>query len=461
LPRGFHPAEEVSIDFGLVYLPVGGVWLVMSRLGLQAFGFGDTIVLLTAVHFHFAGFAAPILAGLAGRFIEAPVFARQIFRVSIAFLIIGIPLVATGITASPLLALVGATVLSLGLMLLALTVMATVLRALRSLPAQILLTVSSVSSVLAMLMASIYAYSIVAKKLIIGIPEMAVTHGILNAFGFALSGLTAWLIVRPISRAPVPGIPFSRLSAGRFAGPDYFQRIGAVSLSKPPALGLVDHFSIYERADFNPASVHPSVRSFYEETYRHRLIVRPYWRSGFRYGGRIANRIGKIVGQMRLPISSEGLHDRIETRLFQLDDSIDGRSDVRAWVRVFEGTNDAMYVAAYAAHTESGSTYMNIAFPLLGGSLSSILYIESSSEPGGSITLSTWPGAHKRGDQGVYFANRVLPVRLPINEVITVWASNLVDSESQTKEPDVKATHEIRLFGIKFLVLAYDIYRFG
>ena len=34
-------------------------------------GFGDTIVLLTAVHFHYAGFALLLLAGLAGRRLRA------------------------------------------------------------------------------------------------------------------------------------------------------------------------------------------------------------------------------------------------------------------------------------------------------------------------------------------------------------------------------------------------------
>jgi hypothetical protein len=462
LPRGFHPAEEIGIDAGLFYLPIGGFWFIMSRLGTQPLGFGDTIVLLTAVHFHFAGFVAPLLAGLAGRLIGRRGFARKLFRVTVACIIIGIPLVAAGITASPLLALIGAAIISSGLVLLAVTVFGWVLSALRSLPARILLFVSSISGVLAMSLASIYAYSIVAKKLIVDIPQMAMTHGMANAFGFALCGLVAWSIVKPISRAARPGIPFSKLSAGKFAGSNYFQRVGAVSQSKPPAMGLVDDFSIYGRADFDPALVDAAVRSFYENTVRFRLIVRPSWRLGFRLGGRIANSIGTRLGQLRLPVSAERLEDRIESKLFPLDDSMDGRTGVRAWVRTYEGTDKAMYVAAYATHTQSGNTYMNIAFPLLGGNLSSILHVASISEPRGSISLSTLPIAHAGGDQGVYFANRISPVRLPMNEVITVWAVNKVkDSENEATQPTIKATHEIWLCGIKFLELAYDIFPDG
>lgn len=459
LLRGFREAEELSIDMGLVYLPVGGVWFVMSRLGIQPLGFGDTIVLLTAVHFHFAGFAAPILAGLAGRAINPGGFAHKLLRVAVVCIITGTPVVAAGITASPLMALIGAIVISSGLVLLTVLVLGWVLPAQRSRPAQVLLFVSSISSVIAMLLASVYAYSIVAKKLIVDIPQMAITHGVANAFGFGLCGLIAWSIVRPVSRSPLPGVPFSKLSAGGFAGSNYFQRVGAVSLSKPPALGLVDDLSIYRRADFDPALVHASVRSFYEKTFRYKLIVRPFWRLGFRLGGRLANRIGAMLGQMRLPVSAERLGDRIESKLFPLDDSMDGRTGARAWVRTYEGTDRPMYVAAYATHTLAGNTYMNIAFPIPGGNVSSILHLAHVSEPWGAIALSTLPAARAGGDQGVYFANRVAPVRLPINEVITVWAvDNAEDAGKGGEQPTVKATHEMWICGIKFLELAYDIF---
>jgi hypothetical protein len=49
-----------------LYLPIGCAWLIASRLGLSPMGFQEPIVLLTAVHFHFAGFAAPLLALAAG-----------------------------------------------------------------------------------------------------------------------------------------------------------------------------------------------------------------------------------------------------------------------------------------------------------------------------------------------------------------------------------------------------------
>jgi hypothetical protein len=43
-----------------------------------------------------------------------------------------------------------------------------------------------------MILATVYAYSIVRQVLVIDIPHMAVTHGVINAFGFALCGLLGW-----------------------------------------------------------------------------------------------------------------------------------------------------------------------------------------------------------------------------------------------------------------------------
>jgi hypothetical protein len=186
---------EVSIDAALLYLPVGAVWLVMSRLGIQPLGFGDTIVLLTAVHFHFAGFAAPLLAGLAGRRLGARQTLQATFRFAVLGIIAGTPLVAAGLTFSPVIGLVGALVISIGLILLAVLVSFSLVPSLQSALAQVFLLISSLSSVPAMLLASVYAYSLATQTLIVDIPQMAMTHGVLNAFGFALCGLLAWTIL--------------------------------------------------------------------------------------------------------------------------------------------------------------------------------------------------------------------------------------------------------------------------
>ena len=67
LSRAVQTVFKQMFDAGLVYLAVGGGWTVLAWGGLRPLGFAAPIVLLTAVHFHYAGFALPLLTGLAGR----------------------------------------------------------------------------------------------------------------------------------------------------------------------------------------------------------------------------------------------------------------------------------------------------------------------------------------------------------------------------------------------------------
>lgn len=191
--RGFYPLHELSVDAGLLYLPVAGGWLIVYRLGVQPFDYGETIILLTVVHFHFAGFAAPIIAGVTGKMLPTTGYSPGKVYAFIVFAIVGaMPLVAAGITFSPAMGLAGTILLSSGLVLLAVLTIGRVVPAMPSVSARLLLSIAALSSCAAMVLACLYAYSLVAQILILRIPTMALTHGLLNAFGFATCSLLAW-----------------------------------------------------------------------------------------------------------------------------------------------------------------------------------------------------------------------------------------------------------------------------
>jgi hypothetical protein len=198
LARRNARADELCIDAGLIYLPVGAVWLLFNRLGLSPLGFGDTIVLLTAVHFHYAGFAAPILAGLLGHQIAgARPAAWPVFRLVAAVVIAGIALVAAGITLArytPLVEVAAALLFAASLLGLAALMLSIGLPATAGRLARMLLAVSAASLVVTMLFAASYALGQFLGMPIVGIPRMVQIHGWLNAIGFALCGLLAWTI---------------------------------------------------------------------------------------------------------------------------------------------------------------------------------------------------------------------------------------------------------------------------
>jgi hypothetical protein len=106
-------------------------------------------------------------------------------------------LVAAGITFSPWLGVIGTVLLTVGLVLLAVLTLGWARPVLRDTGGRFLLVIGALSSCLAMVLACLYAYSIASKTLIVTIPAMAMSHGLLNAFGFVTCSLIAWSSIKP------------------------------------------------------------------------------------------------------------------------------------------------------------------------------------------------------------------------------------------------------------------------
>jgi hypothetical protein len=89
----------LGMDVALGFWAVGALFIVIDRLGIDA-GFPPVIVLLTATHFHFAGFGLLAIASLLAT-------SRPWLRVAVLGLIVGIPLTALGfvLAANPINAL--------------------------------------------------------------------------------------------------------------------------------------------------------------------------------------------------------------------------------------------------------------------------------------------------------------------------------------------------------------------
>jgi hypothetical protein len=197
--RPFH-LGETGLDAGLGYLGIGGGWFLLARLGLNPLGFGHTIVFLTAVHFHYAGFAAPILAGVAGRLLDERFKAQQRWhQTSVLGIVAGTPLVAAGITFSPLLEVIGAILVATSLAVLAYLMKVVVLSLIDYRPAQLLLSISGLSVILGLGLIYLYASGEFIGYTFITIPQMVQLHGVANALGFALCGLLGWNLLRRVN----------------------------------------------------------------------------------------------------------------------------------------------------------------------------------------------------------------------------------------------------------------------
>ena len=202
--RGRTPWPELAVDAGLVFLPIGGGWTLLHVLGEQPLDFKPVIVLLTAIHFHYAGLVLPVITGLSARQLPG-----RFSNLVAGGVTIGVPLVAVGITTTQLGGHPAVEALS-AWMTAAAAIGTSVLlfRLVRTdgVPwaARVLWSISAFSLFGAMVLAALYGARAWGNLLPVSsgqdgnvdavINWMRAWHGTANAIGFALCGCLAWTI---------------------------------------------------------------------------------------------------------------------------------------------------------------------------------------------------------------------------------------------------------------------------
>lgn len=176
---------DLAITAALLYLPVGAIWSGAYRLGIPLAGFAGLECLLTAAHFHYAGFGACMLVGLLGR--ELGDDRGVTYRIGAAGTVVSVALVAAGITASHAVERVSAWALVASVLLVDVNLVRLALRSRGA--ARVLLLASPLASVVAALFAAHFAESGFHTLDDAKLRRMLYLHGMVNAFGFVTLGL--------------------------------------------------------------------------------------------------------------------------------------------------------------------------------------------------------------------------------------------------------------------------------
>ncbi|WP_434599419.1 YndJ family protein [Streptomyces sp. A5-4] len=184
--RSLVPAE-IAVLTALVTPSVAGLALVAERGGHELLGFDLEILALTVPHFHFAGFAAALVAGLVCRAADRP--AGRFAALSVP---LGTLLVLAGYFVDDWAELAGALVLTAGMWTVALLTWREVREDGQDLTTRCLLTVSAAVLVATMLLALSWALGEATGIAHPTLTWMAATHGLGNALGFALCAVLAW-----------------------------------------------------------------------------------------------------------------------------------------------------------------------------------------------------------------------------------------------------------------------------
>lgn len=278
-----------------------------------------------------------------------------------------------------------------------------------------------------------------------------------------LAGALARLRVR------AEDVPLSPVTASWFVGPNFVERAGLTTGEQPP--GELDDIATLAGDRFDPELLGSEIQRFYERTAEYDMRFRARWHVPYRIGAALASQFTSRIEQLNLPGPGEESWHRLESRFLDVDEPGGGsrgppdvtedreepsvREDVRAWVRTDPETGEAVFVALYATHHRDEEGFVNIAVPLPGSAVDTVLRPENLEESAGArtgIRLTT----RSAGDPGLYLRTPLGAFELPGGQEFRVWRE---DRETGTDDGELRASHEMWLLGRQFLTVEYEILR--
>ncbi|MFJ7737390.1 YndJ family protein [Lysinibacillus sp. NPDC097287] len=412
LHRGFTNIAEIAIDVGLIYIFVGGLWFFASIANIDT-GFTPIITWLTGIHFHYSAFLLAVSSGLFGR-----VHQSKWYTASVVILLVGPMLVAIGITFSTIIEVVSVVLYIFAIYSLFILSIKTKLPRMQGL----LLRISYGAVCVTILWSLLYAFGNFIGTSIVGIPDMLKFHGFFNCVLFGGFGVMAWAIAVPKSTQQPYTFPVSKIR-------------GKLAETRVEHSGLVDELSDY----LDTVKLPQVISHFYENTNEYSLSASVQWHTWFKPFAFIYQGLSRWMQQLNLPLSRKLIE--MVGNIVKVDEQLDGRKAPRAWIRKIG--QQTTFVAIYSQHTTAQTTYMNIALPLPFSTMIGILYLY---EEDGKLHLTS---AHE-GDTGTYLATRHFVFKLPLHEHFTLTVKS---------ETSLSAIHKMRIFGLPFLRIDYNIKR--
>ncbi|AKU15228.1 hypothetical protein [Luteipulveratus mongoliensis] len=244
-------------------------------------------------------------------------------------------------------------------------------------------------------------------------------------------------------------------SRSRYVGTGYVRELaralGGTYEAEVQDIGIVASLDDLAGPDFDPATVDPLVREFYEHTTRFTLDIVPEWRQWVRPGYLLYRyAVARPLGQASVPMNERetrrGVRSRIDTITAEGNDAI----AVRGWIRSYADTDEPIYVGIYTTYRDADRGYVSVGFPLPQSSFTATLLPRARS--GGGLVLTSRSDLDQPGHYLTYVdpESRELTALgvLGFGEELDVY----VDDAGA-----LRAEHAFWLFGIPFLVLHYRI----
>ncbi|HST80710.1 MAG TPA: hypothetical protein VLL08_03090 [Kineosporiaceae bacterium] len=279
------------------------------------------------------------------------------------------------------------------------------------------------------------------------------TYRVLSALVFREAQVS--LLAEQVSAEELPFV-VPRVATSQYVGTGYIRALAAEMdgeyVADAPDVGILGSLTELAGPQFDPATVHPLVREFYQHTSRFTLDIVPQWRAWVRPGYLLYRTlVARPLGQASLPMNQRealrGIRGRIDTI------TMPGQSQpaVRGWIRSFADDDEPIYVGVYTTYRQADRGYVSVGFPLPQASFTATLLPRARS--GGGLTLTS----RSDSDQTGHYLTYVDPQTQELTALAVHGFAEQLDVF--LADGELRAEHAFWVFGMPFLVLHYRIGR--
>ncbi len=265
---------------------------------------------------------------------------------------------------------------------------------------------------------------------------------------------------RKVARADAPWLDCPLGPPGRI-GEGFYERLAAregLELRRgEPAAGLLPTFADLRGPHFDPDTVRPEVRHFYEHTSLYELEA---W-SETSWLGRpllwlLVTLVSRRMDQLNFPVSPLETSRGMSSEILHLAKAGDGRVAFTGWLRKLAGTGRVVYAGFYSVGRPGGhpGNCVKVTFPVPRGS--AVVFLRPEALPDGSFRLVSQgsgfggPGFYRLVEAGPgHWWVRYLRT---LHEFFHVW----VDERGT-----LRTDHTVRFMGVGVLRLHYKLTRTG
>jgi hypothetical protein len=271
-------------------------------------------------------------------------------------------------------------------------------------------------------------------------------------------GIHLWvkLTGKLLRRSDVPWLA-GPLGGRERIGTEIYERVAQAEgllIRRPPNAGLLENFNLLRGPNFNPDSVHPDIRHFYEHAAEYQLDV---W-SEVSLTGRfflwlLVEFISRRMDQLNFPISSLEVAKGMTSEVTQLVEPATGRIVNTGWLRRLKSSGRVIYAGLYSATQlpDEAGPCVKVTFPCRG---SANVYLTPVAHADGSFGLVSSGSAFGRtgfyrmidGGPDHYIVRHVRSLR----EVFHVY----VDAEGV-----LRTDHTVFFLGLSIIRLHYKMTR--